>query len=430
MKAWQLGAPILVGMLVVSSAQPAYACGGCFAPQGNPSVVNAHRMALLVSPRGSVLWDQIQYSGAPEDFVWVLPVSGTPEVQIADNGFFEALTGITRITMTAPAPPRTSCPNPCDPYNLDFGFGGGAAVAFSDAGASSVQVFHEGVVGPYETVTIGSEDPGALVAWLQERRYQIDDSIMPTIAYYVGLGMNFVALRLAPNAGVDLMQPVRVPLPGLALTIPLRMVAAGVGTTVDLELFVFAESRMQTANFPNAEVDRAAITYDWATRAFDYDQRFEEALFSGSGPLTNWVTEYAADFSEYQTRYYRSRGPGGEMHSAEADTAVVTAALPTDAYLTRLRTRLPPSQLQTDLTLGFSTGANIYNQINVTRELNRAHDPVCRTVCESPSGLDPSGMRLHGGGFRCGVVHDRESGGWLVPLALGLLATWLVRRRR
>ena len=141
MKAWQLGAPILFGM-IVSSAQPVYACGGCFAPQGNPSVVNAHRMALLVSPRGSVLWDQIQYSGSPEDFVWVLPVSGTPEVQIADNGFFEALSAVTRSTMTAPQPPRTSCPNPCDPYNLDFGFGGRASFASDAAAPADFQLEH------------------------------------------------------------------------------------------------------------------------------------------------------------------------------------------------------------------------------------------------------------------------------------------------
>jgi len=55
----------------------AQACGGCFAPVGQPTVVTAHRMAVSLSPRGTTLWDQIQYAGAPADFAWVLPIKGT-----------------------------------------------------------------------------------------------------------------------------------------------------------------------------------------------------------------------------------------------------------------------------------------------------------------------------------------------------------------
>lgn len=422
---------LLAALLAPSDA---HACGGCFHvpnPTGTVSVVAAHRMAFLSSPSESVLWDQVQFTGNPADFVWVLPVMGNPAVEVGDNGFFESLEAESTITMVGPAPPPTFCPNPCAPWNDGFFFGAAGstrAASSTDAGMSSVNVLHEGVVGPYETATIMSSDPAALVTWLGDHGYMIDPSIEPTIAYYVGLGMNFVALRLRPQAGVDRMAPVRIRSPGLSLTLPLRMIAAGVGASVDLELYVFAEARMGTANFPNAEVDRAAITYDWASRTFDYDARFEDALFRGTGLLTNWVTEYARAPSLAALGSFRS-GTGMDVHSAMQDVAIVQAALP-NAYMTRLRTRLTPSQLATDLTLSAASGGDIGTNITVTREVNRAPDPVCDLVCDTADGLEPGASSERGTGrsYRCSAAPAGRPT-WLALLAIGLVTLALGRRR-
>ncbi len=409
-----LAASLLFLSLVPSDA---LACGGCFAPMGTVTDVSAHRMAFLSSPSGSVLWDQIQYTGSPEDFVWVLPVRGTPSVEVADNGFFEALATYTTIRMTAPTPPRTFCPgNYCPGQYPGYAYADAGAVSASDA---SVSVYHEGVVGPYDTATIGSTDSMALVTWLQDHGYAIDAALMPTIGYYVDQGMNFVALRLRPSVGIDRMTPVRIRTPGLALTLPLRMVAAGVHDEVALELFVFAESRMEAASFGNAEVDRAAITFDWATRTFDYDARFDDALFSGTGTANNWVTEYAQPAPLYALAGYNS-GYGTDVHSGAADTQIVMDALP-DAYLTRLRTRLPPSQLDTDLTLRMAHGGDLGTNIAVTRELHRAPDVVCDPAPPCPSGAHSSA----GGGCAVGGSSPRAA------LAIAVIvAAWLARRRR
>jgi len=380
-----------------------HACGGCFSPPASPtgtvSVVNAHRMAFLSSPSGSILWDQIQYTGSPTDFVWVLPVAGTPTVEVGDNGFFESLVSATNIRLVAPTPPRTSCPPaycsrgcsgigcsaPAGPFQTD------AAISLADGGPT-VQVFHEGVVGPYDTATIGSTDPMALVGWLQAHGYEVPDAMLPTIEHYTSLGMNFIALRLAPRVGIERMAPVRVAFPGLALTLPLRMIAAGVGSEVSLELFVFAEARMEAASFPNAEVDRAAITFDWASRTFDYDARFEDALFAGSGTQSNWVTEYAQAPPLASLAAYTS-GVGADRHSAAADMALVMAALP-NARLTRLRTRLAASQLSEDLVLASASppASDIATTILVTHEIHRPADVVCPTNqcgCAAGPGAPP-----------------------------------------
>lgn len=375
----------VVALVAVAMAAPsdAAACGACFNPVGSPAPVTAHRMVLSISTRQTTLWDQIQYSGAPADFVWVLPVRGTPMVELADEGFFEALTIETQITMQGPTPPNMFCPS--SGTSFACGAAGGAPVSASDAGSRGVTVFSEGVVGPYETATIGAEDPMALVEWLQDHDYAVDDSMLPIIAAYGGVGANFAVLRLRPNEGIDRMQPVRITSPGLSTVLPLRMVAAGVALTVDLELFVFAESRMEVANYGNAEVDRAAIVYDWATSTFSYEEAFDDALFLGTGTVTNWVTEHARSVATYSLSGYVAYGPDGEMRSAAADTAIATDGIPTP-YLTRLRTRLSPRELDRDLVLRASEGGDLENFFSVTREVNRPEPVRCGSGCSAAVG--------------------------------------------
>ena len=68
--------------IVALTATPrvADACGGCFHQQvtaggeTDSTVVTGHRMVMSISQTQSVLWDQIEYAGDPEEFSWVLPV--------------------------------------------------------------------------------------------------------------------------------------------------------------------------------------------------------------------------------------------------------------------------------------------------------------------------------------------------------------------
>ena len=65
----------LLSCAVLARTEQSRACGGCFqGPSPDAAPVVAHRMAFAVSDERSVLWDQIQYSGNPTDFSWVLPV--------------------------------------------------------------------------------------------------------------------------------------------------------------------------------------------------------------------------------------------------------------------------------------------------------------------------------------------------------------------
>jgi hypothetical protein len=109
--------------------------------------------------------------------------------------------------------------------------------------------------------------------------------------------------------------------------------------------------------------------------------------------------------------------------------AIVTADIGVP-FLTRLRTRLPVSQLDTDLTLSASDGGEIGTTFDVTREVHRAPDPICETYCPTGSdGLGGSSVRGTGRSFRCAVAPGRD-GASVVLAAFVAAAAWLMERRR
>src|SRR5690349_10908995 len=129
------------------AARPAQACGGCFHPpvERETTVVTDHRMAFAVSPQQTVLWDQIKYSGSPQDFAWVLPVMPGAQIQVSQDEFFAALDAATVPTITGPS---QSCPPPsggCAFIGGGASSAGGASFAAGESGSGSggVQVISQ-----------------------------------------------------------------------------------------------------------------------------------------------------------------------------------------------------------------------------------------------------------------------------------------------
>src|SRR5258708_37497610 len=104
-----LGLTFVSGSLLVAQPRQVLACGGCFhppAPVNMSTVVTAHRMAFAFSSTRTVLWDQIQYSGNPTDFSWVLPVKGDAKLESAEDAWFESLEAVSNTVAT---PPHLDC---------------------------------------------------------------------------------------------------------------------------------------------------------------------------------------------------------------------------------------------------------------------------------------------------------------------------------
>jgi hypothetical protein len=299
MKSFFMGASVLFA--VASSwlaCRPARACGGCFSPPTptQTTVVTGHRMAFSISPVQSVLWDQIEYAGSPTDFAWVLPVRAGAKIELSHDEFFAALDALTNPIITGPTPS-------CRSQGGGAGCGGSSSAPLSaaasggvgDIAGNGVQVISQGVVGPYDTVTLRATNPNALYDWLVANQYDIPSSTRPIIDGYVSEGFDFIALRLAPGQGVQAMQPVRVVTPGAGVSLPLRMVAAGVGANVSITLYVLGDGRYQAHNFPNGAVDDSKLVWLHGQSQSNYGPLAQQVM-QGSGGRT-WLTEFAGPTS-------------------------------------------------------------------------------------------------------------------------------------
>lgn len=278
-----LGAATL--SFVVLDAPDARACGGCFHEEKgatqSPSVVTDHRMVLAITPSMTTLWDQVQYVGDPGGFAWVLPIRGQVVVGVGSDSFINSLDQATQPVITAPA-------SSCAPVSYGGGRSSGgcgsmgsssddslAPTSAENGGTgwqedSGVYVTNRSVVGPYETVQVHGKSAGGIIAWLRANSYHVDTELEPMLQKYVDEGFDFVAVRLRPDVGVNAMRPIRVSFKGAYPSLPLRMVRAGVGDHVGIKLFVVADGRWRTSNFPTQSIDPAMITWDFASQRSDY----------------------------------------------------------------------------------------------------------------------------------------------------------------
>ncbi len=270
---------------LLTPAREANACGGCFVQQQDSTVVTGHRMVLSVSPDQSVLWDQIKYSGDPSEFAWVLPTRPGAVIETASDAWFETLDAATITTVLSP---QVSCANSA---SFSCAAAGGSASLSELNSGGGVTVVHQGTVGPYETVTLKTDKPGALNAWLGDHGFNIDVATQPIIDAYVKESFEFIAIRLQPGKGVAQMKPVRVLSEGASPLLPLRMVAAGTGPEVSIILFTVSEARMAPDNFPEAIIPRPLIVWDFATQSSNYAELRQTALRVSEGKA--WLTPYA-----------------------------------------------------------------------------------------------------------------------------------------
>ena len=388
------------------------ACGGCFAPMETITNVDSHRMVISLSAEQTTLWDQIRYSGDPEDFVWVLPIpSSAATLDVADSLFFEELEQYTAPQVTAPQlPPGPSCPPPPD----GWGGAGVDAAASSDAG---VDIYREEVVGPYQTVVIGSEDANALVDWLTANGYNVPAATLPTIQHYIDNDSVFIVLRLAPDQGVSAMQPVRVQYPGYMATFPLKMVTVGAYGTLELTLWVIAEQRYEAINYGTAVIDQSDLVWDfWAGRS-NYADLFRATIDAHGGKA--WIAEYADAL-------------GAIWFSDYTEVEIASQGIPFP-YLTRLRTDQLLEHLSEDLVLGPAADASSISRfMQADNGINLPPPPQCPDWDNDgdPDTWDDYDNHKRGNGFLPGCRLGAGTGGGTGVALLCLAISLAVRRRR
>jgi hypothetical protein len=421
-----------------------------------PTVITAHRMAFSISTTQTVLWDQIQYSGAPAGFAWVLPVKPGAMIQLSHD---EWLASLDAATQTVIQSPPSNCAPPVD-QDTDNGGGGcgassesAASAGFSaaDAGAegpSPVTVVSQQVVGPYDAVTVQASQGEALGAWLHANGYDVAASEQPLIDAFTAEGFDFIALKLAPGEGVQAMQPVRVVMPGASLSLPLRMIAAGAGANVGIELWVLGEGVYQAQNFPAATVDFSKVLWDPNAELSNYTTLAASALAANGG--RGWLTEMAQSVDQlgnsgtpalaqaYQSSCVPQMLPAmscddagaGDGGAACPPTLVpcddldvaMTGIDPASFTVTRLRANLPASALTADLVLGAAASQDPVPNFHVASGYTIPNYNPCGS---SGNGASPKSSSACSTSPRPGTRYVDA----LLGLGVALGIAWGARRR-
>lgn len=325
---------LMVSLGMILFARPASACGGLFC-RNNPVDQNAERIIFTDNGDGTVTAIiQIQYSGFDEDFSWILPMPAAisnEDLAVPDT----AVTAFTELELaTNPVfipPPTPDC------AQVDVMMSEGAA----PGSGSGVEVFAEGEVGPYQFAVIGSENPDELVTWLRDNGYRVTPEMEPLIDVYVEEQFVFLAMQLAPEFGVQDIQPIAVTYPSTQPMIPLRLTAVAATPDMAVITWFFGNKQAVPENYGHFQIPDSEITF-FTFGGNNYRQLMGEKANGMNGQA--FITEYAAPTSE---------------------TAFVDPLLQQlnakHSYLTRLNTVISPEEMTVDPVFKYEDRQNVYN---------------------------------------------------------------------
>ncbi|MCK6529138.1 DUF2330 domain-containing protein [Myxococcota bacterium] len=368
------------GALLASVPAPALACGGFFC-QVVAIDQNAERILFEVNPDGTVTTTvEITYTGGADEFSWIVPVPDTPtDLAVAPSSALKLLDAGTA--------PRIIPP----PQEFPPGMEMDNALAAEDGGGG-VYVEDLPQVGGYAPQVISSDDPEALIDWLNDNGYVITPEMEPFVEGYVASGMKFLGIQLASGADVGDIAPLTMTYPGDAPMVPLVMTSVSAEPEMSFMVFVTGAQRYESTNYVNLLFDDADLQADPRTGATNYY------------PLVSWQADEAggrAFFTEYAGTSADTSGLVSgtwlDVEDWEEAQSWVTAVLDSNPYVTRLYTRLSNWEMTQDPTFGPSEGGDVSNVHDLS-----GHDPVWYDLEAAPE-VD-CGDTYCGPGGRCATT--------------------------
>jgi hypothetical protein len=234
---------------------------------------------------------QIQYSGRPEDFAWILPVPSLPKLSVSHNELFRQPEFATAPSFVLDFIGDENC------FNFPIFF---RAEATADA-AGGVEIVAEGQIGPFDTVIITGEDPQAVAAWLRDNGYILDGLGVELLAPYVDNGFHFVALKLAPDKDLGDLQPIALTYAADKPGIPIQLTAVATQPDLGVLAWVLAENRAIPENYLHVEINEAKI--DWLNGGQNYADLVAEAANEAGGNA--FATDLAGASDVMSERLYR-----------------------------------------------------------------------------------------------------------------------------
>ena len=277
----------------------ALACGGTFCDTSSPVNQTAERIIFVDREDGTVTAVvEIQYQGSAEQFSWVLPVPGIPEIGVSSTLALDRLQAATNPQYIL----NTEIEGRCafDDNNDANNDANNNPFNNFDGDNNDVDVVGAGTVGPFdfEIISVDPElDNAADVAvqWLEENGYEVTPQTPDLLGPYLEEGMNLVGFRLTNGAGVESIRPIMMTYETADPMIPIR--PTGVAANDDMGVMVFnvAPGRAVPSNYRHLILNEAAI--NWFNPNSNYRDVVNLAADEAGGQ--GFVTEMAAPSSDF-----------------------------------------------------------------------------------------------------------------------------------
>ncbi len=261
------------------AADDAEACGGLFCNAVQP-VVQVDERIIFVDHEDDTVTAvvQIAYAGPSEQFAWVIPIDGVPEIGVSSNVAFTRLQAATDPSYTMNTRVEGECA-----VAPPIGFVGCAAdqalSRVADAGAfneDGIDVLASGSVGPYDyelisVAEITDQDPAAAaLRWLDDNGYEATALSADLFRPYLEEGMNLLAFRLNKQADVGEIRPVTLRYPSRFPMIPIKLTSVAAQEDMGVLVWTIAEARAVPLNYKSLELNAALINwFSWQSNYFN-----------------------------------------------------------------------------------------------------------------------------------------------------------------
>ena len=294
---WLAAAVSLSAMgLTTSNAE---ACGGFFCNNQDPTVQTGEKILFAVEDDNIRAYVQVFYDGPADDFAWIIPVASNPDVGVGTDLVFNVLEANTNPYFQIDMKVDDSCYDLGIYPNIDMMLGGAendSSPSGTDGG-DFVNVVAEGDAGPYNYVTLESNNSDVLVAWLNENDYAQPPSALPLIEHYVANEMLFVAVKLQPGKDVGDIAPIVLDFKEQNPCVPLVLTQVAATPDMPVKVFLLGDKRAVPTNWLHVSVNEKKLDWfslqnnGWGGPLESYEAVLSEAIAEAEGHA--FTTEYA-----------------------------------------------------------------------------------------------------------------------------------------
>ena len=235
------------------------------------------------------------------EFAWLLPVPGTPEVEMAPSDIFDRLEEKTTPSFVFDDVSDGDCPaeaktlmetKPLGPAELSTlgAVDGSAGVHGLSAGGArdipAVSVVDSGEVGPFDHITITTRDgvdrPGErALQWLEGNDYALEAVDHELLDSYLRGGANLLAFRFRGDPDSGGIEPVAITVDADQAMSPIRLGAMGAADKTSIQVWVAAAHPVLPENYKQVQPNQGLI--DWTDDGSNYQQIVAKAVREAGG---------------------------------------------------------------------------------------------------------------------------------------------------